>query len=70
MDNEIRITTGDRLLRAWENSMEMVRDFEIYSKEVDDKKIKQVFSKMAVDEGHHAAELRSILLEHQNKLQN
>jgi len=31
--NEIEITTYDRLLRAWENSMELVRDYEMYSKE-------------------------------------
>jgi hypothetical protein len=33
---DIKITSYDRLLRAWENSMELTRDFEVYSKEVDD----------------------------------
>ena len=28
---QIKITTYDRLLRAWENSMEAVRDFQSYA---------------------------------------
>lgn len=61
---DITITTRDRLLRAWENSMESVRDFECYSKEIEDNdRVAQVFSEFAVDEGFHAAKLRELLLE-------
>ncbi len=33
---EVNITTRDRVLRAWENSMELVRDFKSYSEEIKD----------------------------------
>lgn len=62
-DNEIKITTYDRLLRAWENSMELTRDFEIYSKRIeDDEEAVQVFKEFAEDEGLHASRFRSMLL--------
>lgn len=60
---EIEYTTYDRLLRAWENSMELVRDFEMGSKRVEDEGIRQVFKKFAEDEGMHASKLRELLLE-------
>ncbi|NLD51056.1 MAG: rubrerythrin [Clostridiaceae bacterium] len=65
-NNEIEITTYDRLLRAWENSMEMVRDFEMYSKRIEDQKVKDVFKQFAEDEGLHATKLRELLLEYKN----
>lgn len=64
--NEIEITTYDRLLRAWENSMELVRDYEMYSKRIEDDNIKNIFKKFAEDEGAHAAELRGIILNYKN----
>lgn len=61
---KITITPRDRLLRAWENSMELVRDFECYSKEIKDSpKISETFAEFAKDEGFHAARLRELLLE-------
>ena len=33
---DVEITTRDRVMKAWENSMELVRDFESYSKEIKD----------------------------------
>ena len=60
---EIEYTVYDRLLRGWENSMELVRDFEMYSKRVDDEKISAVFKKFAEDEGMHASKFRELLLE-------
>jgi len=60
---EIEYTTYDRLLRAWENSMELVRDFEMSSKRIEDQGIKQVFKKFAEDEGMHASKLRELLVE-------
>lgn len=59
---EIEYTVYDRLLRAWENSMELVRDYEMYSKRVDDDKVRDVFKKFAEDEGLHASKLREMLL--------
>lgn len=61
-NNEIVITTRDRVLRAWQNSTELVRDFENYAKEIaDDRKTAEMFSHFAVDEGEHAAQLLKVL---------
>ncbi len=60
---EIEYTTYDRLLRAWENSMELVRDFEMYSKRIEDDELKQVFKEFAEDEGRHASKFRDLLPE-------
>jgi hypothetical protein len=64
-ENEVKITTYDRLLRSWENSMELVRDYEMYSKRIDEDDVKQVFKKFAEEEGMHATQLREILLRYQ-----
>jgi len=61
MDNQIEPTTYDRLMRSWENSMELVRDFEMYSKRIEEEDIKNIFKKFAEDEGTHAAKIRDIL---------
>ena len=56
--HKIETTVRDRLLRAWENSMEMARDFEGYSDEyAEDEKYRKVFSALAVEEARHAAQL-------------
>lgn len=65
--NEVEITTYDRLLRAWENSMEMVRDYEMYSKRIEDNNVKQVFKQFAEDEGMHATTLRELLLQYRDR---
>ena len=65
--NEVEFTTYDRLLRAWENSMEMVRDFEMYSKRIEDEEVKEVFKQFAEDEGMHATRFRELLLEYRDK---
>ncbi len=65
-NNEVEITTYDRLLRAWENSMELVRDYEMYSKRIEDNEVKQVFKAFAEDEGHHASKLRDMLVKYKN----
>ncbi|MBO5408528.1 MAG: rubrerythrin [Clostridia bacterium] len=60
---DITITPRDRLLRAWENSMELVRDFECYANEIQDTpEIAEVFQNFAVEEGLHAAKFRELLL--------
>ena len=60
---EIEYTTYDRLLRAWENSMELVRDFEMSSKRIEDEGVKQIFQKFAEEEGLHASKFRELILE-------
>lgn len=66
-DKKIVITTRDRVLRAWQNSTELVRDFENYAKETsDDKTAAEMFQKYAVDEGRHAAELLKLLHNYQD----
>lgn len=65
-NNEIKITTHDHLMRAWENSMELTRDFETYSKEIDDNNIRKLFSDFATDEGIHASKIREILINNQH----
>jgi rubrerythrin len=64
--NDVKITSYDRLMRAWENSMELTRDFEVYAKRVDDEELKQVFKKFAEEEGFHASKFRELLLARQN----
>lgn len=66
--NNIEIGTRDKLLRAWENSKESVRDFESYSKEIkDDERVAKMFAEFAEDEGMHAAKLLKILHEYENQ---
>jgi len=62
--NDVKITSYDRLMRAWENSKELARDFEVYSKRVDDDELKEVFKKFAEDEGLHASKFRELLLKY------
>ena len=60
--HQIKITTRDRLMRGWENSMELVRDFENYAKEiVDDRQASALFAQFAEEEGVHAAKFHEIL---------
>lgn len=66
---DVKITSYDRLMRAWENSMELTRDFEVYSKRVDDEELKQVFKKFAEEEGLHASKFRELLLARQDHTQ-
>lgn len=68
-DRDINTTSYDRILRAWENSKELVRDYQMYSKAIDDDEIQEVFKRFAEDEGEHAAELRDILAEYQQERQ-
>ncbi|MBP3359417.1 MAG: rubrerythrin [Clostridia bacterium] len=60
--NGIKITTRDRLLRAWENSIELVKDFEMYSEEIkEDEKAAKLFAELAEAEGLHASKLLELL---------
>lgn len=50
----------DCLQRAWNNTMELVRDFEMYSKNINDKKVSGTFKKMAEEQGMMAHDLREL----------
>lgn len=60
--HEIRITVRDRLFWGWQMSMELVRDYETFSKQIenDDEAVK-LFESFAEDEGHHAAAFIELL---------
>ena len=60
--NGFIVTTRDRVLRAWENSTELVRDYEVYAKQItDDEEISSLFGEFAEDEAVHAAKLLELL---------
>lgn len=62
---QIEITTYDRLLRAWENSMEAVRDFQNYADITEDNdKAKKAFYEFAETNAHNASAFRDLLLEY------
>ncbi len=67
MNKEIHITTRDRLLRAWENSMEMVRDLECYAKETQEQDVEEMFRRYAEEASLQASAFRSKLLEFENQ---
>ena len=58
----IRITTRDRVLRAWQNTTELVRDFRLYAREVEDPDLSATFARFAEEEGHHAATFHALLM--------
>lgn len=61
------MNSRDCLQRAWENTMELVRDFEMYSKNISDKKVSSAFKDMSEEQGRHAQELRTLYNEYNNK---
>ena len=67
--HEIHITARDKVMRAWENSTELTRDFKQYSKELEnsDRELSETFAQFALEEGLHAARLRDILQHDQEK---
>ena len=58
---DIHISTRDRVMRAWQNSMEAVRDYQRYAKEIRDPHISDLFSRCAETEGYQAAALHEVL---------
>ncbi len=57
----IHISTRDRVLRAWQNTMELIRDYQLYAAEIEDHDISNLFSCMAETECRHGADLHDIL---------
>lgn len=69
-DDDVKITDRDRIMRGWENSMELIRDFKAYSKETEDNEIlKNIFDEFAEDEGVHAAKFRELLIKSDSEYQ-
>jgi hypothetical protein len=68
LDSNNMMNTRDCLQRAWNNTMEMVRDFEMYSKSIDDSKVSGTFKKLAEEQGIMAHNLRELFNEY-DKLQ-
>ena len=58
---QLEMSEYDCLMRAWQNSQELVRDFEMYSKKIQDDSLKSVFKKFAEEEGHHATIFREFI---------
>lgn len=61
--NGFTITDRDHVLRAWQNTTALVRDFQAYAHEVEksDKNLAQLFAGFAEDEAEHAAKLLDLL---------
>ena len=67
-EKPIVVSTRDKVMRAWQNSMELTRDFETYSKEIhDDPHTARVFAAFAEEECVHAARFREILHRYQDE---
>lgn len=57
----------DCLERAWLNSQEAVRDFEMYSKRIKEGEVSQVFKQFAEEEGMHAKRFRELLIKYKGE---
>lgn len=58
--SEDKMNSRDCLQRAWMNTMELVRDFEMYSKRIDDKEVAKLFKQYAEEQGIQASNLREM----------
>ncbi|HZK21591.1 MAG TPA: rubrerythrin [Oscillospiraceae bacterium] len=66
--NGFVISDRDRVLRAWENSLELVRDYKAYSEELkDDKRLSNLFDEFAKDVAYHASKLLKLLQEYEKE---
>ncbi|HEY8362053.1 MAG TPA: hypothetical protein VIK77_04135 [Tissierellaceae bacterium] len=59
----MELTTKEILKKMILDAQEMVRDYEVYSKKVDDEEVANLFKKYAEECGYQAAELKKILEE-------
>ena len=57
----MELTTKEVIKKMVLDSQEMVRDYEVYSKKIDDMEVADVFKKFAEECGYQAAELQKIL---------
>lgn len=58
--SEDKMNSRDCLQRAWMNTMELVRDFEMYSKRIDDDEVADLFKQYAEEQGIQASNLRDM----------
>ena len=64
--NGFIISNRDRVLRAWENSLELVRDYKAYAEEMkDDKRLSSLFDEFSKDVAYHASKLLNLLQEYE-----
>lgn len=63
LKNGFVITNRDRVLRAWQNSTELVRDYQGYAQEIgkENKELTKLFAEYAEEEAIHASKLLEIL---------
>lgn len=54
----------DCLERAWLNAQENVRDYEMYSKRIEEGEISEIFKKFAEEEGMQAQKFRELLIKY------
>ena len=61
--NGFKITKRDRVLRAWQVSTGLVREYRGYADEIqdEDKELALFFNKLAEKEAEHSSKLREIL---------
>ncbi len=59
----MELSTKEILKKMILDSQEMVRDYEVHSKKVNDNEIADIFKKFAEECGYQAAELQKILKE-------
>ncbi len=64
----ITITARDRLMAAWQSSMELVRDFEAFAQQEDGTSLKEIYAEYAEDEGIHASKFRELLLAYEKNI--
>ena len=63
----INIAIRDRVFLMWQASMALVRAYEMYVDETDDKEIVGLFSAFAEEEGIHASKLLEVLKKMEDK---
>ena len=61
--NGFTLTERDYVLRAWQNSTELVRDYQAYAQELeqDNKSLAKLFAQFAEEEAAHATKLLECL---------
>jgi ferritin-like metal-binding protein YciE len=64
------LNTRDVLLKMVLDTQERVRDLETFSKQVDDKEVKDAFQQFAEETGHQSQRLRELLGKYEDNLKN
>ena len=68
-ENEVCITTYDKIMTAWHRCMQSAKEFECYHHEINDNDHAcQLFGHFAETAAMEASDLRDILLEYQKEM--